>query len=134
MCHQTVSLVARHLESNGIPALIIGSALDIVESSNVPRYLHVDFPLGNPCGKPNDKPMQAAILQQALAWLGDASPHTWLARAPQRWSDDQRWRANYSKVDDSNREALRLRGEERRQQQKADKAKGETRASMIAES
>lgn len=100
----------------------------------MPRYLHVDFPLGNPCGKPNDKPMQTAILQQALAWLADASPQTWLARAPQRWSDDQRWRANYSKVDDSNREELRLRGERRRQQQEADKAKGETRASMIAES
>jgi hypothetical protein len=31
VCHQTVSLVARHLETNGIPTVIVGSALDVVE-------------------------------------------------------------------------------------------------------
>ena len=31
MCHQTVSLVARHLEANGIPTVIVGCAKDIVE-------------------------------------------------------------------------------------------------------
>jgi len=40
-----VSLIARHLEANGIPTLIIGSAIDVVEHCGVPRYLHSDFPL-----------------------------------------------------------------------------------------
>ena len=31
MCHQTVSLVARHLEANGIPTIVMGCAKDIVE-------------------------------------------------------------------------------------------------------
>jgi D-proline reductase (dithiol) PrdB len=38
VCHQTVSLVARHLETNGIPTVIVGSALDIVEHCGVPRF------------------------------------------------------------------------------------------------
>ena len=29
MCHQTVSLAARHLEANGIPTVIMGCAKDI---------------------------------------------------------------------------------------------------------
>src|SRR6266516_391553 len=31
VCHQTVSLVARHLEANGIPTVVMGCAKDIVE-------------------------------------------------------------------------------------------------------
>ena len=52
VCHQTLSLVARHLEANGLPTVIIGSALDVVEHCGVPRFLFTDFPLGNPCGHP----------------------------------------------------------------------------------
>ncbi len=40
------SLVARHLEANGIPTVVIATARDIVESAAVPRLLFVDFPLG----------------------------------------------------------------------------------------
>ena len=31
MCHQTVSLIARFLEENGIPTVVMGCAKDIVE-------------------------------------------------------------------------------------------------------
>ncbi|MGK0277225.1 MAG: D-proline reductase (dithiol) PrdB, partial [Ilumatobacter sp.] len=31
MCHQTVSLVSRHLEAQGITTIVVGSARDIVE-------------------------------------------------------------------------------------------------------
>jgi D-proline reductase (dithiol) PrdB len=48
VCHQTISLVARHLETNGIPTVIVGSALDVVEHCGVPRFYFTDFPLGNP--------------------------------------------------------------------------------------
>ena len=40
-----MSLVARYLEAHGMPTVIIGSALDIVERCGVPRFLFVDFPL-----------------------------------------------------------------------------------------
>ncbi|MDA0805159.1 MAG: hypothetical protein O3B02_11595 [Proteobacteria bacterium] len=128
-----MSLVARHLEANGIPTLIIGSALDIVENARVPRYLHVDFPLGNPCGRPYDRAMQKEILGQALDWLVTASEKQWLARSPVEWSHDQSWRDDYSRVDDSNREALRQRGEARRRQQEEAKRSGTERSGMISE-
>ena len=54
MCHQTVGLVARHLEANGLPTVIMGAAKDIVEHCGVPRFLFSDFPLGNSAGKPFD--------------------------------------------------------------------------------
>ena len=54
MCHQTVSLIARYLEENGIPTVVMGCAKDIVEHCGVPRFLFSDFPLGNAAGKPKD--------------------------------------------------------------------------------
>ena len=128
-----MSLVARHLEANGIPTLIIGSALDIVEHARVPRYLHVDFPLGNPCGRPYDRAMQKEILSQALDWLVTASEKQWLARSPVEWSHDQSWRDDYSRVDDSNREELLQRGEAWRRQQEEAKRSGTERSGMISE-
>ena len=54
VCHQTISLVARHLEANGISTVVMGCAKDIVEHAAVPRFLFSDFPLGNSAGKPHD--------------------------------------------------------------------------------
>ena len=54
VCHQTCSLVARHLEANGIPTVVMGCAKDIVEHAAVPRFLFSDFPLGNSAGRPDD--------------------------------------------------------------------------------
>src|SRR5204862_8193502 len=39
VCHQTVSLVARHLEANGLPTVVMGCAKDIVEYCGVPRFV-----------------------------------------------------------------------------------------------
>ncbi len=52
VCHQSVSLIARHLEANGISTLVMGCAKDIVEHCGVPRFLFSDFPLGNSAGRP----------------------------------------------------------------------------------
>ena len=37
VCHQTLSLVARHLEANGISTVVMGCAKDIVEHAAVPQ-------------------------------------------------------------------------------------------------
>ena len=68
-----MSLVARYLEANGIPAIVIGSARDIVEHCGVPRFLFTDFPLGNPCGHPWNPEMQTEILRHALSLLASAT-------------------------------------------------------------
>ncbi len=106
--------------------------MDIVEYCGVPRYLHSDFPLGNPCGKPYDSDMQLQIIQQGLGLIEHAQQARSTERTPFTWKDDN-WRADYARIDDSNREELRLRGERRRQQQANDKAAGKSRAAMISE-
>ena len=54
VCHQTMALVARHLEAAGLPTVVMGAAKDIVELCGVPRFLFSDFPLGNAAGRPRD--------------------------------------------------------------------------------
>ena len=88
MCHQTVSLVARHLEANGIPTVVFGCARDIVESCGVPRFLFSDFPLGNPCGKPFDAAMQRDIVRRGVDLLASARTPGTTVRAPHDWGDE----------------------------------------------
>ena len=64
-----MSLVARHLEENGIPTVVMGCARDIVEYVGVPRFLFSDFPLGNAAGRPNDEASQAFTIELALKVL-----------------------------------------------------------------
>jgi len=118
-----VSLVARHLESNGICTLVIGSARDIVEECGVPRFLFVDFPLGNPCGKPWDVSMQHALICEAFDLLEKSWQPRTTVQAPFVWSADENdlWRNRYMQVDDSNREALAEAGHKRREQQRQTK-------------
>lgn len=116
-----MGLVARHLEAAGIPTVIVGSARDIVEECGVPRFLFVDFPLGNPCGKPWDAAMQSAIVGGALDLLEQAwQPRTTVQR-PEVWDEseegDALWRARFMHVGDDNREALARIGEARRRAQ-----------------
>ena len=111
-----MSLAARHLEESGIPTVVVGSARDIVEQCAVPRFLFTDFPLGNPCGAPYDRDMQAVVVGMALDLLERAPYPQTTVQTPFRWPNDA-WRENYMRVDDSNRETLRAMGEERRARQ-----------------
>ena len=105
MCHQTVSLAARHLEENGIATLIMGCAKDIVEYCGVPRFLFSDFPLGNAAGPPRDWHSQAFTLRLALQVLEAAPAARTTVQSPLRWSADPAWKLDYSNI-------ARLSGEE----------------------
>lgn len=92
MCHQTVSLVARHLEANGIATVCIGSAHDILVAARPPRACFVDYPLGHTAGKPFDQTDQDDILRAALALFDTATAAETLIALPNRWGDDA-WRS-----------------------------------------
>ena len=108
-----MSLVSRHLESNGIPTVVIGSARDIVEQCSVPRFLFTDFPLGNPCGAPYDVEMQRAIVGMALDLVESARFPRTTVQTPFSWPDDA-WRTRYMQIDEAKADELRRLGEERR--------------------
>jgi hypothetical protein len=99
VCHQTLSLVARHLEEHSLSTIIMGCAKDIVEHCGVPRFVFSDFPLGNSAGKPFDAASQAATLELALCVLESAPAARTTVQSPQRWSADPSWKRDYGRVD-----------------------------------
>jgi D-proline reductase (dithiol) PrdB len=119
VCHQTLSLVARHLEANGISTVLMGCAKDIPEYCGVPRFLFSDFPLGNAAGKPHDPESQRQTLLLALRLLDTAPVARTTIQSPQRWSSDPDWKLDYSNPERAEPgELQRLRAE-------ADQAKAE---------
>ena len=94
-----MSLVARHLEANGLPTVIMGCAKDIVEHCGVPRFLFSDFPLGNSAGRPFDVESQALTLQLALRVLETAPASRTTVQSPLRWQDDASWKLDFSNLD-----------------------------------
>ena len=93
-----MSLVARHLEANGIPTIVMGSAKDIVEWVGVPRFLFSDFPLGNPAGRPKDLASQAFTMELALKVLESAPGARTTVQSPLRWSASADWKLDYSNI------------------------------------
>jgi hypothetical protein len=93
-----VSLVARYLERNGIPTIVMGAAKDIVEHAGVPRFLFSDFPLGNSCGKPHEPDTQAFTLDLALKVLESAVGPRTTVQSPLCWNEDGDWKQDFSNV------------------------------------
>lgn len=112
MCHQTVSLAARHLEQNGIATVVMGCAKDIVEYCGVPRFLFSDFPLGNAAGRPHDRQSQIFTLELALRLLEAAPAPRTTVQSPLRWSADPSWKRDYANAARLSPEELRRRREE----------------------
>jgi len=124
-----VSLVARHLEANGIATIVIGSARDIVEECGVARFLFSDFPLGNPCGRPYEPGMQREIVGYALDVLSNTTLPRTTVQTPFVWSEDASWKQGYARVDQESAAKLRRAGEERRGRQAHAREAGTTRNS-----
>lgn len=114
-----MSLVARHLEANGLPTVIVGSARDVVEHCGVARFVFNDFPLGNPAGHPWRPDMQAEIARIALLLLDSATGPRTTVVSPFGWKDDPGWRDRYGRVDPAERERLIATGIARRAWQQA---------------
>ena len=125
VCHQTLSLVARHLEARGISTIIMACAKDIVEYCGVPRMLFSDFPLGNAAGRPHDAASQTATLEWALRVLESAPGSRTTVQSPLRWSESHEWKLDYSNpARVSPDELARLRAESDRAKEVAKALRG----------
>lgn len=122
-----MGLVARHLEANGVPTVILGSARDVVEHCGVPRFAFTDFPLGNPCGKPYDRATQHATVAAASRLFAEARTPRTTQQVAARWGEGEEWRESYMAFDAADLPALRRMGEERRAQRQHLRASGTVR-------
>lgn len=66
LCHQSVSLIARGLEQEGMPTMTLGVVKDVVQSVRPPRTAYYDGELGSVAGLPNWPEYQRRILDEAL--------------------------------------------------------------------
>ena len=88
-----MSLAARYLEENGIPTVVVAAARDIVETCGVARLLFTDFPLGSPCGEPENVAMQREIVGRALDLLESATESRTTVQSPFEWHAGGDWKA-----------------------------------------
>ena len=109
VCHQSLGMVARHLEESGIATVVMGCAKDIVEHVGVPRFLFSDFPLGNAAGRPKDPESQALTLELALRVLESAPGARTTVQSPLRWSESPAWKLDYSNAERVSPEELARR-------------------------
>ena len=92
MCHQSVGLLARHVEAAGIATLCMTSALDITQAVKPPRAAFLDFPLGHTTGKPHQPELQRAIMIAALDAFTTLTTPGAMKMLPFRWSADDAWK------------------------------------------
>ena len=86
-----MSLVARHLEEQGIPTVVFSNARDIIERARVPRGVFTNYPLGNPCGRPFDTENQREILIEGLNLLETAATPGTILDTDHVWSESREW-------------------------------------------
>lgn len=86
-----MSLVARYLEANGIPTVMLSCARDITASAFPPRAVYVNYPLGNTSGRPYDLENQREIVEEALRVLEEATEAGRIVDTAHLWSEDESW-------------------------------------------
>ena len=86
-----MSLIARHLEENGIATVTLSNARDITECARNPRTVFTNYPLGNPAGRPQDPENQRNILGAALKLLEEAEAPGIIVDTPHEWRADRDW-------------------------------------------
>ena len=95
MCHQSVGLIARHIEATlGVPTVSLSCARSITEAVRPPRAVYTDYPLGRTAGPPHDPTRQREIVGGALELAVAMTTPGEIIDTPFRWSDDDSWKHN----------------------------------------
>ena len=84
---QSVGLVARVFEREGISTVTLTSALDVTERVRPPRSAFLNFPLGNQAGPPGRPDLRREIVKRALALLESANKPGEIVELPFEWPD-----------------------------------------------
>ena len=95
-----MGLIARQIESAGIPTVCMGAALDIMKAVNPPRGAFLDYPLGNAAGKPDQPELQQEILAAALEAFNSLSEPGQIKMLPFQWDEDGAWKKSLFESDE----------------------------------
>jgi D-proline reductase (dithiol) PrdB len=82
-----VGLVARVVEEAGIPTVLVSTGRDLTQQVLPPRSAFVNFPMGNPFGRPFDRATQRRILLDALRLAETAAEGGTLVDLPYEWGE-----------------------------------------------
>ena len=66
-------VLARELESRGLPTVVVTPMPDSAEHLLAPRIVGVEFPFGHAFGRPGDRRTHRRVLETALTVLAGAS-------------------------------------------------------------
>ena len=86
-----MSLVARVLEAGGISTVTYTNARDIAASAGNPRQIFLNYPLGNPAGRPHDANNQRDVLRAGLKLLEEADQPGIIVDLPYVWFESKAW-------------------------------------------
>lgn len=80
-----MGLIARAIETVGIPTVGISITKDLTEAVGVPRALFVKWPLGHPLGEPHNAAQQRTMIFAALKLLITAQQPGLIVEPGYRW-------------------------------------------------
>lgn len=69
LCHQTLGIIARAVESAGIPTMLLSVDTSITDKVRPPRTAYYSGEIGAVAGKPNWREYQLRVLDEALRWI-----------------------------------------------------------------
>ena len=83
-----MGLVARVVEEAGIPTVLVSTGRDLTQQVLPPRSVFLNFPMGNPFGRPEDADLQRRILLDALRQVETATEGGAMVDLPHDWGED----------------------------------------------
>jgi D-proline reductase (dithiol) PrdB len=84
-----VGLIARAVESEGIPTVVVSIARDLTEAVGTPRAIFLRWPLGHPLGEPHKALQQRNVIFAALRQLVEAQEPGVIAEPQWRWRREE---------------------------------------------
>ena len=89
MCNQTVGLVQREIETQGISTVGVSIVREISEKVKPPRTYFLKYPFGHALGEPFNKKQQVTIFKECLGVLESAQKPGVIVDSPYRWRRHQ---------------------------------------------